>query len=141
MLNSRTVLQKFIVIGLFLGIKGGKMSKEQTNYVKYNPNDTVYATFLKKEDLVKQFVFCFKDGKKAVFKTDKDCQTMQDFLDRMNKVHELENENKKLKEQLEEANRLLKYYLQDGVLVQFASGDYVDPRKDAKLYFEKWGVK
>ena len=48
------------------------------------------------------FIFNFTDGKQAKFRMDKDCHTMQQFLDRMNKVHELE-------EQLKEANKCIKH--------------------------------
>ena len=49
------------------------------------------------------FVFNFKDGKQAKFRMDKDCHTMQQFLDRMNEVHKLE-------QQLAIATKALKEY-------------------------------
>lgn len=69
--------------------------------------------------LIKEFVFQFNDGKKAVFKADKDVQTMQQFLDRMNKVHELE-------EQLKEANKCIKH---------------CSTHPCCKKYLERYGIK
>ena len=65
---------------------------------------TAYTLANFKPDYSKMyFVFNFTDGKQAKFRMDKDCHTMQQFLDRMNKVHELEK-------QLAIATKALKEY-------------------------------
>lgn len=64
------------------------MSKELTeNYsMTYRPDlaDGIY------------YVFKFNDGKEAKFKMSEDIKNLQDFLDRMNKVHELEQQKQKV---------------------------------------------
>ena len=52
------------------------------------------------------FIFKFKDGQEAKYRMDKDCHTLEQFLDRMNHFHELEKESKRLQEQIKK----LEYY-------------------------------
>lgn len=86
------------------------------------------------------FIFRFKDGETAKYRTDKDCHTLQQFLDRMNCFHELEKENKRLQEQLAEANEVIKKY---GTWSKWLSFGIVTKRKwlIAYRYLKKWGVK
>ena len=53
----------------------------------------------------KKFVFCFEDGTEAVYDNFKD---LQDFLEKIQKQHKLELENKKLKIEYEELTNKMK---------------------------------
>lgn len=63
-----------------------------------------YATTINIEQ-PKKFVFCFEDGSKAVYDNFKD---LQDFLEKIQKQHKLELENKKLKIEYEELTNKMK---------------------------------
>ena len=78
-------------------------------FIKDDPVQTAAHTLAtRKPDYSKMyFIFHFKDGKTAKYRMDKDCHTLQQFLDRMNAFHELEKENKRLQEQLNEANEVI----------------------------------
>ena len=78
------------------------------------------------------FIFQFKDGETAKYRMDKDCHNLQQFLDRMNKFHELEKENKRLKKQLRDANE---------VISDFRTYDFTVDGENAEAYQVKWKVK
>ena len=100
---------------------------EKNAYLSADTCGRTYTAILEKPDYSKMyFIFNFKDGKQAKYRMDKDCNTLQAFLDRVEKYHESEERlaeaSKKveqLEKQLEEANHILwmiyneRYYLPD----------------------------
>lgn len=110
-----------------------KTLTEQYSNVVFLKDDPVqqkaYTLAKMKPDYSKMyFEFQFKDGEKARYRMDKDCHDLQQFLDRMNHFHDLEKENKRLQEQLKDAE----YILDE---MGWADRGLIDE------YFEKWGVK
>lgn len=101
----------------------------------------------KKPDYSKMyFEFQFKDGEKARYRMDKDCHDLQKFLDRMNHFHDLEKENKRLREQLNEANDVIKTTNQITGNIDLSQFDYEHRRKidsittETDSYLEKYNV-
>lgn len=88
--------------------------------------------------LKKTIIFQFEDGKQATFRLDKDCDSMQAFLNRVEKYHELEKENKRLKEQLQEANAIITGEIH---LVRRKDNEYVCESPEIINYKKKWSVK
>lgn len=128
------------------------MSKELTEKwqtITTDLGNTIHYCGKIQNPQIKQYVFHFNDGEKAVYKADKDCKSLQDFLDRMNKVHDIEKENKKLKEQLKEANNVIKKYAEsDNWFEEDMHGEVWSFQKENKYpwrmgfrYLKKWGVK
>jgi len=113
--------------------------KEQWCVKEYDPNA--------QPDYSKMyFIFQFKDGETAKYRMDKDCHTLEQFLDRMNDFHELEKENKRLQEQLNEANEVIKEFMNKKPLSILCKEerDKLDESKDrkmAKQYLERFGIK
>lgn len=54
------------------------------------------------------FIFNFKDGKQAKYRMDKDCNTMQAFLDRVGKYHETEERLAEASKTIERLQKRLK---------------------------------
>lgn len=57
-----------------------------------------------------------------------------------NRVEELEERVKRLEERLADADKTIRYYCQEGALIQTKEGDYVMP-VCANMYLKKWGIK
>lgn len=100
----------------------------ETAYVDLKNAPPGYVYEYKKPDYSKMyFIFQFKDGKTAKYRMDKDCHNLQQFLDRMNKFHELEKENKRLRKQLKESVEIVNKYWED------------ESDQDSREFLEKWG--
>lgn len=87
---------------------------------------------LGQKDLKKTIRFCFLDGTYVEYSLEKNDGTLQDFVNKVQQVHELEKETERLWKQLDEANELLK------------SLPPLDRWKDDAAvlnYLDKWGVK
>lgn len=92
-----------------------KTLTEQYSKIVFLKDDQVqqraYTLTKMKPDYSKMyFIFNFTDGKQAKFRMDKDCNTMQQFLDRMNHFHDLEKENKRLQKRNEKLEKMAFHY-------------------------------
>lgn len=58
--------------------------------------------------------------------------TQEKFQELLKKIEELEKENKRLQEQLKEANRVITSYIRNNPLEKYGP---------AEAYCERWGVK
>lgn len=125
---------------MLVGSKTLKCSYCADAYVDLKNAPPGYSCEYKEPDYSKMyFIFQFKDGKTAKYRMDKDCHTLQQFLDRMNAFHELEKENKKLNRQL----KRLKSQLKDANMI-IKGAERFDPFarwSPATAYIKRWGVK
>ena len=88
---------------------------EKNAYLSTDTCGRTYTTLEKPDYSKMYFIFNFKDGKQAKYRMDEDCNTLQAFLDRVEKYHETEERlaeaRKKVEElecQLKEVNEIIK---------------------------------